>query len=524
MTLTQASTSLRSELYRALLDPKQAGQGLMRFEGFVALLIVLNLLALWLEHIPAVYQPYKDYFDGFDKLSVAIFTVEFLLRLYLAPEDASLASKRWPRARHLASPYTVIDILAIAPFYLTFIFSLDLRLLRVLRLLRILKLARWILPAMQEFVQHVEGMTLRRKLYLLLWHGESELRLQRQVNAFLVSTIAISFVAILLESIQEIRSLIEVELAVIESLIVAIFTAEYLLRLYVCVEDIRYREGLGRLRYASSGMALVDLAAIAPFFLGLVFASAIDTRFLRLLRLLQLLKLTRYSGATFTLGKVLRREWPVIAAAGLVMLLLIVLTASLGFLFEHEAQPDKFENIPTAIYWAVITLASVGYGDLAPVTPMGRMLTVVLAFIGIGIFAIPAALLSSAFTDELHKDREIMRRDLQRALLLGPLEPQTLRELHEEARRLHIPLVEFNEMVESLSAEVQMQSHGGASEALLQQQPRYALQRFRELVVQLQTIESVANPNELGRLIDDPTETSGIERAVWRTIRRAGTP
>jgi voltage-gated potassium channel Kch len=94
--------------------------------------------------------------------------------------------------------------------------------------------------------------------------------------------------------------------------------------------------------------------------------------------------------------KVIAREWPVMAASAFIMLLLVVMTASLGYLFEHEAQPEKFENIPQSIYWAVITLASVGYGDISPVTPAGRAMTIVLALIGIGIFAIPAALLSSS--------------------------------------------------------------------------------------------------------------------------------
>ena len=127
---------------------------------------------------------------------------------------------------------------------------------------------------------------------------------------------------------------------------------------------------------------------------------------------MRLLKLTRYTQATGTLIKALKREWPIIAASTFIMLLLVVLTASLGYLFEHEAQPEKFENIPTSIYWAVITLASVGYGDISPVTPAGRAITIVLALIGIGIFAIPAALLSSAFSDQLHKERDALKQEL----------------------------------------------------------------------------------------------------------------
>ena len=132
--------------------------------------------------------------------------------------------------------------------------------------------------------------------------------------------------------------------------------------------------------------------------------TLVDLRFLRVFRLARLLKLKRGSDATAVLVKVVVREWPVMGAATFIMMLLLVLTASLGYLFEYDAQPEKFENIPTSIYWAVITLVSVGSGDISPVTVLGRALKIVLAFIGIGILALPASLLSSAFSYQLHKE------------------------------------------------------------------------------------------------------------------------
>jgi hypothetical protein len=120
------------------------------------------------------------------------------------------------------------------------------------------------------------------------------------------------------------------------------------------------------------------------------------------------------------------------------MLLLIVLAASLGYLLEHESQPDKFENIPQAIYWAVITLASVGYGDISPVTPWGRTLTVVLSLVGVGIFAIPAGLLASAFTDQLRIDRDNFKRQLLEDLQAGDNLPTRKAAIAEEAERLHL--------------------------------------------------------------------------------------
>jgi hypothetical protein len=143
----------------------------------------------------------------------------------------------------------------------------------------------------------------------------------------------------------------------------------------------------------------------------------------------------------------------VIAAAGFIMLLLVVLTASLGYLFEHEAQPDKFDNIPNAIYWAVITLASVGYGDISPVTPMGRIMTMVLALIGIGIFAIPAALLSSAFSDELVKERAALKIKLHDILADGNIDVDEMAYIRSESKRLHLTAAEIKQLLRQVQEE-----------------------------------------------------------------------
>jgi hypothetical protein len=114
-----------------------------------------------------------------------------------------------------------------------------------------------------------------------------------------------------------------------------------------------------------------------------------------------------------------------LAAALFVMMLMVVLTASLAYLMEHDNQPDKYENIPSSIYWAVITLSSVGYGDLTPVTPVGRVMTILMAVIGVGIFAIPSALLASSFADELHADKNNLAIALYHRLKMGlPVDPK----------------------------------------------------------------------------------------------------
>jgi hypothetical protein len=185
-----------------------------------------------------------------------------------------------------------------------------------------------------------------------------------------------------MESVDSVHRLFAAEFYWIDIIAFSIFSFEYVARVYSAPENPAYRStSMPHWAHMRSWTALIDLVTILPFLLEHFLPYQLDLRFLRVFRLTRMLKLTRYTSATVTLIRVAKREWQIIAASVFVMLLMVVLTASLGYLFEHDAQPDKFENIPQSIYWAVVTLASVGYGDISPVTPMGRALTVVLALL-----------------------------------------------------------------------------------------------------------------------------------------------
>jgi voltage-gated potassium channel Kch len=251
-----------------------------------------------------------------------------------------------------------------------------------------------------------------------------------------------------------------------------------------------------------SWTALIDLVTILPFLLEHFLPYPLDLRFLRVFRLTRMLKLTRYTSATVTLMRVAKREWQIIAASVFVMLLMVVLTASLGYLFEHDAQPDKFENIPQSIYWAVVTLASVGYGDISPITPMGRALTVVLALLGIGIFAIPAGLLASAFTDQLRIDRESFVHQLTAAYADGVVDPRENEAIAAEAERLHLSEQELSRLMEQAKRAFQQQLE--ASELNFGQlmldanaHPEFAAEQFRIMVEQLRLIVRVTGEDRI---------------------------
>jgi hypothetical protein len=216
-----------------------------------------------------------------------------------------------------------------------------------------------------------------------------------------------------------------------------------------------------------------------PFLLEAVLTSFIDLRFLRIVRLVRLLKLGRYNKSTATMFMVVRRELPVLLASSFIMMMLVFMTAAMGYLLERGAQPDKFEDIPTAMYWAIITLASVGYGDITPVTPAGRFLTVSLALLGIGVFAIPAAIMSSAFTDQLRMDREAALKLQQ--------------EEHPSGDEHHV--------------------------ALLASNPAYAMARYRNLLSQMQEVAALSDHALISQKLADPEHSVPIEREVWKSLK-----
>jgi hypothetical protein len=244
---------------------------------------------------------------------------------------------------------------------------------------------------------------------------------------------------------------------------------------------------------------------VLPTLIEALVPNDLDLRFLRVFRLMRLLKLTRYTSAAVTLYKVISRERQIIVAAGFVMVLLVVLTASMGYLFEHDAQPDKFENIPQSIYWAVITLASVGYGDISPVTPMGRALTVVLALIGIGIFAIPAGLLASAFSDQLRIDREDFKQRLVHAYEGGESAAHARELIAAEAERLHLSRDDVARLTQEAKAEFEAtrgDSHSGGARMIVidpARHPDLAATQFVLSLSQLQILVEAAGPDALRR-------------------------
>ncbi len=510
----------RKWLYSWLLDPHIEGNYQKSIDKWIVILIVGNLFTLVFEQIPAIFNAYEKWFHFFEIFSVVVFTIEYLLRFYLAPEDEEFKKRKYARGSYVVSPFALIDLIAILPFFLQAFISVDLRYLRSLRLLRILKLFRILIPAYKEFVVANQGRTFRQKVHAVMFPSAYGGSLHTIFDTFIVIWVVVSVLAVILESVHGIEYLLNLEFIILDAIAVSIFTLEYCLRMYCCVEEPGYQRAVsGRLKMAKSTSSIIDLLAIAPFFLEVFLHHQVDLRFMRVFRLLRLLKLSRYTGATQSLSKVIAREWPVMAASTFIMLLLVVMTASLGFLFEHEAQPDKFENIPQAIYWAVITLASVGYGDISPITPAGRAMTIVLSLIGIGIFAIPAAILSSAFTDQLKRDREALVNTIYEMLADGHLDEKEIEYIRTESKRLHLSDEEIRLLIDKANRERELMEDVSALPLhKIAANTEHSIEHFKHLLGQVRQLSLLTDQQKFQAAIDNSERLTETDKKLWALI------
>jgi len=441
-------------IFRSLLDQRSKSQA-KNYDNLTAWVTILCVALALLPYDLAQSPSGPSLIGAINVLALVVFAADLGLRGFTASVAPAFKARNSPWLSYLASGSGWIDLLAIVAMALV-ASGLAGMLEALLRCTLVLKLLRFILPAWEEFRRLNASRSIRQKVYAILEPTPHSGILHHYADNFFIFWVLLSVVSVIAGTVDapSIAQLAETFTRV-EYASLAVFCFEYLLRLYSAPENPRWRaRSLPRLRQATTFSMVVDLLAIVPTLLELVGGHGLDLRFLRVFRLLRLLKLTRYTSAVEVLYQVVRREWQVMFAAVFVMMLLVVFTASVGYLFEHDAQADKFENIPQAIYWAVITLASVGYGDISPITPMGRVMTVILALLGIGIFAIPAGLLASAFTDQLRLDREAFRSDLVAAIEQGVFDPLRNPRLAERAARLHLSSADVKRIADQASREV----------------------------------------------------------------------
>ncbi len=223
------------------------------------------------------------------------------------------------------------------------------------------------------------------------------------LNKALCVLIIISSVVAILETEDSFTAQLPRGFAAAELVFSVIFGIEYLARLWVVGIDSRYRGVLGRVRYMLTPMALIDLAAILPIYLGLTATDPLLLRMCRLLRILRLAKLGRYSTALQHLVEAVRSRRHELSLSVLMTVTVLIVSSTLVYFFEAEGQPQQFGSIPRTLWWSIVTLTTVGYGDVFPVTVPGRVLAGLTAISGVALIAVPTGILAAAFSDVFQK-------------------------------------------------------------------------------------------------------------------------
>lgn len=253
---------------------------------------------------------------------------------------------------------------------------------------------------------------IRLTLYRILETSTGQRRgISLVFNIVLITIIVLNAIAIVLHTVPEYNRQYNHLFYDFEVFSVVFFTIEYLLRLWVCVEHEAYQHWFwGRLRYLFSGSALIAFLAIAPFYFSLFTTDLAIIRILQLFRFFRLLRIPRYAKAIRLIQNVVaEKKEELILCITLVVFMLIVIS-SVMYYVEHGVQPTQFSSIPATMWWGVNAMTTVGYGDIHPITPLGKLLGGISAILGIGLFALPTGILVSGFTEHIRNQKAQVRQ------------------------------------------------------------------------------------------------------------------
>jgi voltage-gated potassium channel len=252
------------------------------------------------------------------------------------------------------------------------------------------------------------NLILQRTYEIL--EGTTSDKFARGFQIFIMTLITANVLMVILETEDSIKNPYGYLFNPFEIFSVIVFTIEYVSRIVVCTLNPNYQNlRFARLRFVFTPMMLIDLAAILPFFLPFIITDIRFIRIIRLFRLFRLFKLARYSESMQTLGQVFKSKAGDLGVAFFVLFIVWIFASTLMYHAEHEAQPDSFGSIPLSMWWGIITLTTIGYGDVYPITVLGKIIGTGVAVLGIAVYAIPAGIMASAFTEELRKKRQKSR-------------------------------------------------------------------------------------------------------------------
>ena len=247
-------------------------------------------------------------------------------------------------------------------------------------------------------------MDMRRRIYLALEQGPVGNAVGRMTDRFLIALILVNLVAVALESVPEIYARYALLFTLIEIFSLVVFTVEYGLRLWTAIEHGPHRHlaaTRARLKYALSPAGIIDLIAVLPFWFAFVLPD--DLRLLLVFRIVRFFKIARYSPAMRSLLDVLYRERRALFGCLVITMGSSLVAAALMHLAEGKVQPEKLGTIPDALWWAIVTVGTIGYGDVVPVTVLGKLIATGTIFLGLIMMALPIGIIATAFAEQIHR-------------------------------------------------------------------------------------------------------------------------
>ena len=279
----------------------------------------------------------------------------------------------------------------------------------------------------------------RKKIWVLLEPAKENDVLSRFVDIFLLILIFLNVLMVILETVEDLFLNYNKFFRIFEYFSVLIFSLEYAGRFWSCVEDNHNGDSFLKIRikYLFSFPALVDLIAILPSLLAFIFPS-VDLRFIRVLRIFRFLKFSRYSSSINNLLKVIWDQRKSFGAAFFILFIMLILASSGIYLVEKDAQPEKFGSIPQAMWWSIVTLTTVGYGDVYPVTALGKIFGSVIIILGIGTVALPSGILASAFSEHTRRSQNKYKKELENALKDNKIDKSERNQLNKLAEKLNL--------------------------------------------------------------------------------------
>ncbi|NCG11589.1 MAG: ion transporter [Alphaproteobacteria bacterium] len=283
-------------------------------------------------------------------------------------------------------------------------------------------------------------MQIQKRVYEILGQAQNGDKVSSFVDRFLTILIITNVLAVSLESVETIGSAFRQEFAAFEMFSIIVFGTEYILRLWSAVakEDSAHKTHFGkRIEYILSFNGLVDLAALLPSLISMFVGSA-DLRWIRVVRILRLLKMSNYSTALEDLGSAIYEERQSFLAALYLFTLALFIASALMYVLEHQAQPEAFASIPESMWWALITLTTVGYGDVSPITTLGKMVGALTALIGVCTVALLTGIIASAFTSQIEKRKALMEAEIAAAFSDGIITDNEMQKIEEMRRRFNM--------------------------------------------------------------------------------------